>query len=368
MSYTVDPRYDPTLGAEICDALGIDRKGRTHGKFMTSHLDHGFKTPCYSINLDLNTANCFSCRAGGTLTGLYWDAFGRSAYADFDRGQYDPDNPFRNRREEIKFDFDEPPTVNFAFDGDVVPAKSHPLGKKFLESRGLTATEADEARMQYCLRGFTYLRTDHADRIYFTDRMIIPIYEAGRLISIEGRDHRGEEHWRRRMTEAGKNPDDHQFRKVLFPRGSSMDSLWRIDKLDRARTIYVTEGILDAISLATCDAIRWNVTALGHAIPTQRQAYLLKKFDDVVYVPDWDRAGFKSLQFFKKEGLGKVRALFIPREDGVKDVSDIQQGRSKRFGSVSDLVKMRWLGKAQALSTLDVDAMGVDFLLPGDVA
>jgi len=366
MPYELDPRYDADLGVSICQELGVDLKRKISGRVMTSHGDHGHKTACLSINLDSNYARCFSCGFSRSLTGWYWDEFGRSAYADFDRGSLDGGaNPFRSREPEPP-NFDDPPEVGFAFDGTVAPAKSHPLSRAYLKSRGIPDAVADEARMQFCIKGFTYLRNDPQKKIYFTERLIVPIYEKSKLISIEGRDVKGEAAWSRQLREAGKNPNDYEYKKVLFPRGSSVDTLWRLERLNRNETLYVTEGILDAASLMTCEGTK-NATAIFHAIPTERQLYLLKSFSDVVFVPDLDTAGFNTLRALKRGGPVGTRILFIP--DGVKDASDVQQGKAARFKSISELVNMGWLEKAEPLSRLDVDEIErVLLLAPIDVS
>jgi DNA primase len=96
---------------------------------------------------------------------------------------------------------------------------------------------------------------------------------------------------------------------------------------------------------------------------TERQLYLLKKFEKVVVVPDRDQAGVRTLRAFQRSSV-KVDVLMLP--EGAKDASDVQQGKVDRFKSVADLVSRGWLRKARPLATFDVDEF--EKLLVVDVA
>jgi DNA primase len=348
------------ISMEICRRLGIDTKGKTGGRVMTSHFDHGHKSPCLSIDLDQNMYHCFSCGEGGTLRSLYYEKTGHGILRDL--GLSKDDVYFEPYEDPDPPNFDDPPDSNFEFTGKTVPAESCRQGKTFLDKRGFTREISKRYSMKFVISGITRSKDDPEDKEYhinFKNRVIIPIYERGHLISLEGRDPFGEAEWRRRITEIGKDPDTMSYKKVLYPKLSSVNSLYGLASLDRTKRLYIVEGLLDMISLRTDDEFK-NSTAFFGAGITQRQLYLFNQFPEVVIVADRDVAGYGTIRKLVNDPFvgKKLRVLFPP--SGCKDVNDILQGKNPNVRTVTEAIEKNWLSKIQDGADVPLDKIGGD--------
>jgi len=331
------------ISVEICKRLGL-KLSATSGQVMSHHFEHGRRSPCMSIDLDRGVWHCFSCGQGGTLRSLYFDKTGSGIYKDLgikkDEVTFEP-------YVEVDVNFDDVPESNFEFVGKTVPAESCHQGKKFLDSRGFTREESKKFSMKFVISGITRSKDDPENKDYhinFKDRVIIPIYEAGRMISLEGRDTVGEKKWREKMIELGKDPDEMTYKKVLYPKLSSVNTLYGLSSLDRSKRLYVVEGLMDLISLRTHPEFR-NSTALFHATPGRRQLYLLDKFEEVCVIPDRDEAGLNTLKKLMGEDSIRRKLRVLPTPEGCKDVNDILQGKNPNVKTVSGAVEKGWLTK-----------------------
>ena len=76
-------------------------------------------------------------------------------------------------------------------------------------------------------------------------KIVIPIYEKGKLLSCEGRDIYGKDYYYNALKRKGMNPDEHEYKKCIYPRGASTSTLYDIDKLDSSKRLYFVEGIMD---------------------------------------------------------------------------------------------------------------------------
>jgi hypothetical protein len=343
------------LSVEICRRLGIDLKGKTSGKVMTSHDGHGVKSPCMNVDIDRGLFHCFSCGEGGTLRTLYFEKTGRGILRDL--GLKSDDVVYEPREEEPEPNFDDPPSTNFEFVGKTVPAESCRQGQLFLKKRGFDRSIAKKYSMKFVVSGITRSIDDPEDREYhinFKNRVIIPIYEKGRLISLEGRDPFGEERWREDIKAIGKDPDQMSYKKVLFPKLSSTNTLYGLSSLDRSKRVYVVEGLMDMIALRTCDEFR-NSTAVFGASVTRRQIYLLDGFSEVCVVPDRDKAGTIMIKKLNDDDRIRRKLMVLPPPSGCKDVNDILLGRNPNVSSVTDAVSHGWLEKVVGVNEVNLN-------------
>lgn len=94
--------------------------------------------------------------------------------------------------------------------------------------------------------------------------------------------------------------------------------LWGFDDVDQTKTVYVTEGIIDAACL-------WDAGYQGVALLSKESAgsklSRLRDLCSVVYVPDNDKSGYKTARDFINEG---IPVEFVP--PGYKDVSEWRTG------------------------------------------
>jgi DNA primase len=342
------------INLEICRRLSINLHGKTSGNVMTDHLGrHGTKSPCFSINLDDSVFYCFSCGEKGTLRSLYFNETGHGILGDM--GLRKDDVYYESRNEIPDIDFNDAPEVEFEFNGKTVPCESVQHGKDFLKFRGFDKKTSFEYGMKFVISGITRNKNDPNNKDYhvnFKNRVIIPIYENRKLISLEGRDCLGEEHWKQDLIKDGKNPEDYSYKKVLFPKLSSVNTLYGFDNLDTSETLYIVEGLMDLIALRTSKIFKNSSCYFGAQI-TQRQFFLLNKFKDIVVIPNFDEAGLLTVKKILSNEL-KTRTKVLWPPCGYGDVNEILQ-KPGNVKSIDDAVNRNWLSKMTDIIDVDID-------------
>ena len=203
-------------------------------------------------------------------------------------------------------------------------AYTDPTCAAYLRKRGIPEPVAKSM-------GFKYADDILINNNRFRNRLLIPVYEDGRLISIEGR----------RIL-------DNDETKVLYPMNSSVNTLFDVDNLDTTATLYAVEGLMDLAVLRTSSVFK-NSTSIFGANITRRQIELFKRFPKIVYIPDSDAAGEKTVEKLKAARLGKTYILRIPKKINNIDVKDV--GDLTKAGIVpQDLVDRNWLSYEKFLS------------------
>ncbi len=283
---------------------------------------HRETNPSCFIDVDRGIYHCFSCGRGGSIESLYREVTGDSLYKAMGISN-DPFSSFARRNFRYGFDYGEsstPSKKNIYINYDesaMVPASSEKKCLEYLHRRGISSRMADEYGMFYC-------RESRINTTLFRNRICIPIYEGGRLMSIEGR-----------------RLNDEDEPKVLYPRNTSVDLLYNIDNLKRDETLYACEGLMDLFVLKGCSFFS-NSTSIFGANPTRRQIQQLGEFRKVVYINDLDEAGERTLEALKKSGLDNIYNLRLPSEVNGKKIKDI--GDLPGAGiSPQDLLNRKWL-------------------------
>jgi DNA primase len=182
--------------------------------------------------------------------------------------------------------------------------------------------------------GMRYIEKGKINNTLFEKRLTIPIYENGKLVSIEGRD----------VTD--KSYNDRTYPKCKYPKNSSVNTLYDIDNLNKEEPVYAVEGIMDLAIMRKYPELQ-NSTSLFGAGITRRQIYLIKQFEKFVFIPDNDPAGLKAVEHLKEQGLENVWILYLPKMlegSPTKDVGDYELK-----GSIGDLLKKKWLSYARPL-------------------
>ena len=239
------------------------------------------------------------------------------------------DDPFTSYSSSLNFQYitDDTRLKDIYINADLSlmrDAYTDPTCAAYLRKRGIPESVAKSM-------GFKYAEEMLINTNKFKNRLLIPVYEEGRLISIEGR----------RIL-------DNDEVKVLYPRNSSVNTLFDIDNLDTSSTVYAVEGLMDLAVLRTSDTFK-NSTSIFGANITKRQLELLKRFPKIVYIPDSDAAGEKTVEKLKAAKLGKTYILRIPKKINnidVKDVGDLTKARIVP----QDLVDRNWLSYEKFLS------------------
>lgn len=286
---------------------------------------HKDKTPSLFINFDRGIFNCFSCGRKGSIESLFKELIGSSMYKTLGIN-YTPFSVYARVHQTQPFDVKEEDNtklkhVYLNFDSSKLGSiKDYPEVLEYLQRRGIKLTTANSMKFRYVKEPLSINTT------LFEDRLLIPIYEDGRLISIEGR----------KIGEL-KNTEP----KVLYPKNCTVNSLYDIDNLNRDETLYVVEGLMDLAVLRSSLFFK-NSSSIFGANLTDRQLKLLSEFKKVTYIPDSDQAGEKTVDKLKVSKLGNIYILRLPKvisNTNIKDVGDLP----KAGINVDDLLARKWL-------------------------
>ena len=319
-------RYEITKAAisylKIKTTRAIDSGARN---IMASCPFHKDKTPSLSINPQEGVFRCFSCKRGGSIEKLFKEYTGESLYKTLNIA-YDEFSSFRFRREEDEFDYENmTKNVSVAMSGDIVSYRASPEALSYLRRRGISCEVADKMK-------FRYARLAYINGTRYENRLLIPVYEKGNLVSIEGRD----------VTGLVKP-------KCIYPSRSTVNTLYDLDNLNVEEPLYIQEGLMDLALLRAYPEFKNSTSVFGAAL-THRQIYLLKKFRNRVYIPDNDAAGDATLETLKRE-LPGTNVLRVPKSynsvDGIKDTGDII---TKAHSSIQDLLSRKWLARIRPLN------------------
>jgi len=261
------------VSIEILNRLNIPVSNKN--KFTTRCINpaHNDVHPSMDITLSINGngpgyCKCWSCGYSKTLREVYKERTGRYINQDLNMKT---ENLTRKVKSEV--DFDKTPEADFVFNGRTMPLQDVDVGREWIKKRGLTDKVVQEHDIKYCSFGLTKNKkypNDESCWTYFTDRAIIPIYEGDTLLSLEGRDLRGEEHFNERCN--GK----YRYTKVICLNESKMMTLYQYTNLDKTKRLFLTEGILDVLSLKTDEFFQTeNVSCIFRNKPSERQLFLL---------------------------------------------------------------------------------------------
>lgn len=336
--------------------MRLDMSKSVRGSHIMCHCPfHTDKHPSCSVDVDLALVHCFSCGYNGKLRGLFREITGHSINKELGIKWEAQDetifvNPFK---ETIKEDLSATPDVHIALDGAFIPVDKDPDVCKYLMQRCIPVSVAKSMRMSFATmaRSFDTFEPNNKDQmVYFTKRLVIPIYERGKLLSCEGRDIYGKEYYYNMLRRKGMNPDEHEYKKCIYPRGASTSTLYDIDKLDSSRRLYFVEGIMDLAVLRSDSFFNTkNSTAVFGASISERQRYFLKQFD-FTYVIDNDLAGWLSLrrlmEALKEAPIKRDWKFVVPpfHDQGVKDVGDIPVKTGK---TIEQCRKAHWLDNSK---------------------
>lgn len=342
------------INEQIVLRLDISKSVK-HNSIMGHCPFHTDKHPSFSVDLDRALCHCFSCGYNGKLRGLFREITGHSINKELgikweaqDEAKFV--NPFK---ETVKEDLSAPPDVHIALDGAFIPVDKDPDVCKYLMQRCIPVSVAKSMRMSFATmaRSFDTFEPNNKDQmVYFTKRLVIPIYERGKLLSCEGRDIYGKEYYYNMLRRKGMDPDEHEYKKCIYPRGASTSTLYDIDKLDSSRRLYFVEGIMDLAVLRTDSFFNTkNSTAVFGASISERQRYFLKQFD-FTYIIDADLAGWLSLrrlmEALKEAPIKRDWKFVVPpfHDQGVKDVGDIPVKTGK---TIEQCRKAHWLDNSK---------------------
>lgn len=303
---------------DILNAIGWPVPKRDNG--MVSCPMHTDKTPSMSINLNKALYHCFSCGAHGSLFSKYREVYGKPYKINQSKMMVSSFSIFKQKtREEIEEDLIETPIPHFV-------VTEHPetcmVFFEWLKYRGISLDVAGLAGLKYGSADIHVIKSESTEELKYTinSRVMIPIIEKGHLLSVEFR-------YPFLKTSPKTYKNGTPIKKCLYPKGSSTNTLYLIDHLDKNTDLYVLEGIMDCLAFRSLTGIK-NSTALMGASITKRQLLLLTKFcRKVIYVYNNDKAGLGSLKTMREAFDGKfsMKLYSLKPLEGCDDVGDMAQ-------------------------------------------
>jgi len=348
------------INYEIVKRLGLNTSRLVNGKGLTSCPFHNDRHPSFSIDINQGIYHCFSCQDSGTLRGLYYKITGHGIMKDLG---IEPtgESIFSIHKQPEVVSFDETPEAHVKWEGNLVPASASPDAIKYLNKRGIPIHVANEMNIKFAFSGYTKDAENPTDKkkwIYVKDRLITPVYENKKLLSLEMRDVLGEKHYKEELEKKGLDPDEIKYKKVLYPLRSSTNTLFQYGHLDMTKPLYFLEGLMD-LGVLRADPYFKNSTSVFGASIGQRQQYLLKKFPELIYIADHDKAGLISIWRLKKQLGRSFKYVFAPK--GCKDVGDIPQNLKI---SVKDCRERKWLATMKDSDNFDIvqEAINSEFV------
>jgi len=288
---------------------------------------HSDRKASMFVNIEEGVFKCFQCHRGGSIESLFKELTGESLYKTLGIS-YDEFSAYAQRTSAPTIDFENMDRdIKLTITGgELTHYSASMLCRNYMRKRSIPSRIAEQ--MQFRVAEKLYI-----NRTLFKDRLLIPIYEKDNLVSVEGRDMLGT-----------------QTPKVLYPKGSSVNTLYDIDKLDYDAPVYVVEGLMD-LALLRCYPEFSNSTSIFGSSLTERQSYHLKKFPKVIFIPDNDAAGMDTLEIAKKRGMSNAYYLRIPEiinEVTIKDVGDVV---NKAHLRLDELIKRKWLLRTYSVLT-----------------
>lgn len=312
------------LTSKIVGYLGLKSKNPIYPSTtsMSFHCPfHIDKTPSLFVDFETGRYHCFSCNAGGFITNLFYQLTGESAYKVFNIVNDNFSNFSRSFELQPKIIYDtsvDLKKVNIVYNKNLLEdATANRTCIQYLNKRGIFLSTAK-------LFNFKYSENITINMSKFINRLIVPIYENGILISFEGR-----------------RLDDTTTPKVLYPKNCTVNTLFDIDNLNKNNTLYACEGLMDLCLLKQC-GLTYNCTSIFGASLTKRQIELLKEFKKIVYIPDNDKAGDGTINILKESNLSNCYILKLPKlinNVSIKDLGDLP----KAHVDVNNLINKKWL-------------------------
>jgi DNA primase len=281
---------------------------------------HSDKTPSCSVNIEKGILHCFSCGMSKTLNQVTKEYLGKSAFKILGK-HFDEDTEFLNLLNKAKEpeDYKKIPDVNITIDGAMSRLSDDCI--TYLLNRGISLNVARDFKMRFMDKG-------SINGTPFSKRLLIPVIEGNRTLSYEGRDITGR-----------------SSKKVLYPSASSVNTLYDIDNLKRDEPLYIVEGLMD-LAILREDSYFKNSTSIFGSNPTRRKAALLSDFNELVWLPDNDKAGKESVSGYSKMiNLSKTKIKILPVPAFSKDVGDLP-----KHNFIILEKRTQWLSKMMSLS------------------
>lgn len=252
--------------------------------------EHHDKHPSMRIDAEYGNIHCYGCGFRGPIARLL------SLYPDvgIDVQDIQFSQALRVSQEDKPY-WENKPLPKIDIRGGIHPVQEVPEALEYLRGRGCSDRfidyfEIQAARLAY-INGTTYW-----------NRVCIPVFYKGTLVSVEGRD------W----TKTQKS-------KCIYPAKGMNSGLFHYEQLDLSKPVILTEGTMDLVSVFE---ITDNVTCSFGSELTRLQIELLGRIPHLIAFADPDKAGYKMLAELDKK-LPETTRLEVASSPDSRDPGDL---------------------------------------------
>ena len=288
--------FDYYAPESIIALLGLvmEDKGTYFLGVCPFHMD---TKPSFSID-KRGFFKCFSCSAKGNIHQLIRKLTGKSSRDFLHIDDYESFEFVASLSKKDRSKFPDYSTIKK--EGDTVDCYSNKECTDYLTKRGINKEFVDFFNLSYA-EYVIYNKTK------FFNRLIIPLMQNGKLVGIEGRDVTGK-----------------QKPKVLYCKGSKVQSLFNYDNLDKSKEVIVVEGIIDTVKI--WQEISKNVCSIFGVALARNQKTLLNEFPHLTIMPDGDTAGEGVLDELYETMDNEFKVALIegkdPNDASIKELNE----------------------------------------------
>lgn len=232
---------------------------------------HEDRNPSMSMN-DEGLYQCWSCGEKGNIHTFVSTMTGKSL-KEFLHIEDDLSFSFHaNLHRQQKREFDKPKPRKLDFVGKTFDPWSNEHVVAYMNKIGMTKKFTSFFDVRYTLHSQIRFY-DNVDYTHFVNRLCIPVRSSGKVINIIGRD----------FTEK-------QTPKELYPRGSTTDTFFNFDNIDRSKPIIVVEGMKGLIQI--WQYFNQNVVSSFGSTLGRHQKEVIANIESLLLFVDNDEAGF----------------------------------------------------------------------------
>ncbi len=238
--------------------LGANIRFTDHGSYVkircvNPHHPGGDVHPSMTVKKDSGYFKCWSCGFKGGFKKLCRIIGGDLSIADSLLWNYTNRNITEGKKE-----------YKIEALGEFYSVYDNPSVMAYLRERNVTDEFIDNFEL-------AYINRIQINGSFWKNRVCIPIYEAGNLVNIEGRDYTKQ-----------------QTKKVLYPKNSKAGVIFNFDDLDLTKPVVLVEGVMDLPGLYQ---VYKNVGAVFGNQLSMQQIDDINKIEKLIVIPDNDAGG-----------------------------------------------------------------------------
>ncbi len=291
-------------------SLGITSEDKGH-YFMgpCPSGNHLVKTPSWTLYKDTGHHVCYSCGFSGSINHLVKSLSGKGIIEFCDLGEMES-FVFKNHKIATPSESKGFPVKKnqMIIEGPIFNVSDNEEVTSYLKTRHIDQSFVEDFSL-------FYMKNGKINGTPISDRLLIPIVYEGKRISIEARDFTGK-----------------QKKKVLYPKGGTVNTLFNYDNLDKNELLYLCEGIMDIPMIYS--NITKNVSCTFGVNVTNTQKEMLKQFPKICLFLDDDKAGHDLVNSFDEWYENEFEVTWIENRDPgdkLNSVTDIEKACTNKY-------------------------------------